>query len=141
MTPSPNRFRHVLLGLLIVCWSGAFTLTHVPLPAVETGLGGDKAMHLVGYLGLGVLALLTAAAYGIPRTNRGLKVLLILAAYGVFDELTQRLVNRHASVYDWLADVAGVLCALALVGGVSVAMQPGRRKEEPGDEMTSPGSD
>ena len=41
---------------------------------------------------------------------------LLAGGYGIFDELHQsRVAGRHASVGDWLADLAGVLLALVFV--------------------------
>jgi VanZ family protein len=40
-------------------------------------------------------------------------ILLLLAAYGSFDEITQRLVGRRCEFGDWLADMAGAMLGLA----------------------------
>lgn len=41
---------------------------------------------------------------------------LIAALYGIIDEVHQSAVpGRHASIWDWLADVAGALMALGLL--------------------------
>lgn len=64
----------------------------------------DKVLHFVYY---GIMASLMAHAVGV----RWLWVAPVLAIIvGVFDEWHQSmLVGRDASVWDWLADVAGSL--------------------------------
>jgi len=39
-------------------------------------------------------------------------VVLVLAAYGILDELTQALVGRSCDIFDWFSDICGILLAL-----------------------------
>ncbi len=102
------RYRYLIRIVLIVFWIALFTSTHVPLPEklIPPGLS-DKSLHLVTYL---ILAYLLAFATSTKRPL-GLKLYLLLvvviAAYGAIDELLQIPVNRHADVFDWVADILG----------------------------------
>lgn len=99
-------------GLILAgYWLLAFAATHVPM---RPGTGGiphlDKAVHIVIYTGL---ALLLAAWFGVrKRIGRAklvaLIVLVALAAYATFDEVSQIPVGRTADLRDWFADLAGI---------------------------------
>jgi hypothetical protein len=103
----------VFLGLARIAFSAAFLFTcwSAFRPAAEEInllLPWDKALHFIGFYGLTGLA---AAAF--PRRN-----LLLLAAglcaFGVLIEVVQStpFVNRDPEFWDWVADSAGILCAL-----------------------------
>jgi hypothetical protein len=103
-------------GLLLVgYWIAAFALTHVPIPK---GTGGplfglphaDKVVHVTIYAGL---SLLLSVWFGVRKRIGGALavaaiVLVCLATYAAFDELTQIPVGRSADLRDWIADVAGI---------------------------------
>ena len=121
-------------GLLILCitlWIGAAVATHLPkrnAPSLHTS---DKILHVVGYAGLSAIFFLTMAAHGIPLKRRilfGCTILLLL--YAPLDEITQPLVGRHASVWDWCADAVGVAAIVILD---SLITWISRRRIPPGE--------
>ena len=69
----------------------------------------DKWVHLVIYFGLGM------SAY---KAFIGRRILhfSICAAFGLFDECHQYFVpGRHFDLMDWVADMVGILLALAFI--------------------------
>ena len=119
--PIASNSRHhrvtVLLTIaLVLYWLVAFLGTHIPIPAgvVPRG-GGDKVLHLVGYSVLASLLMGLRASRGPFGWYSIVMRWLVLAAYGAFDEFTQRLVGRHADVADWYADLIGACCGLGFV--------------------------
>lgn len=102
---------------LAAYWVFLFCATHFPRPRLPGTLPQeDKLVHFVAF---GVLAfLLWRCAETYKRELSGwfpVIALLGLAAYGALDEYLQQFVNRNTSVIDWLANVAGVVTALALL--------------------------
>jgi VanZ family protein len=98
-----------------------FIATHLPSDFVRLPESvSDKVPHFVAYA---VLAILAAAAWQANNCRcswrRWFVVWLLLALYGVVDEWTQIPLGRHASVADWLFDVAGAGVGLAFFVGVS----------------------
>ena len=110
-----RRSSLILLGSY---WIFSFIATHTPAGAVPDTRASDKTLHTVGYAGLSLLLLIALAANGMPPRRRLLWAALIIPLYAAFDELTQPLVNRHASVLDWLFDGLGLLIAMALFEGL-----------------------
>jgi VanZ family protein len=113
----------LLLGYTTVLYVG----THIPL-AVMPPLpqGSDKGLHFGAYFGLG---LLVGARPFVTRRTLSLAVVGIWV-WGMFDELTQLLVNRHADVADWLSDAIGALIGVVLSASVMrVIMVPRERAE------------
>ena len=49
---------------------------------------------------------------GVSRRKRFLRAAIIILIYAALDEITQPLVNRYASIIDWLADAAGMGVAI-----------------------------
>jgi len=117
MPPHPllHRSRRMLLIVSLSCWVAAFLATHTPTERLPSRLPGDVTMHLVGYLALSSVVLLTLIAYGLSRPRRIIAILIIMAAYAAFDEITQPLVQRYAAWQDWMADMGGTLAAVILV--------------------------
>jgi len=114
MTAPSATTRHLRTWLgraLAVTWLGAFLATHVPAEKVPDVHVTDKTLHAVGYFVLATLLLAWLAARGVRRIRRATIAIVALAVYGAIDEATQPLVQRHASIEDWLADLAGVLAA------------------------------
>jgi len=108
-----HRMRLVALLCCIAAWVGAFVATHAPLPAPPPGMHvSDKGLHVAGYFALAAVFWLTLLAYGKSGPVRTLATGIILSAYGAFDELTQPMFNRSASVDDWLADLCGIAIAV-----------------------------
>ncbi|MEM1061323.1 MAG: VanZ family protein [Planctomycetota bacterium] len=107
--------------LLAAWWLATFGLTHVPLPALPIGpdvfFEADKLVHITIYGGLAFLA--DRAGWRTALGTAGLVASLLTMA--VVDELTQIPVGRQASVYDWIADAAGVACGLAAACKIGAA--------------------
>ncbi|MFP4104729.1 MAG: VanZ family protein [Phycisphaerae bacterium] len=128
--------RFVVLGLCIVLWFAAFSLTHIPMPEMPEVPGKDKTLHIVGYTGLAMIFWLTLFAWGRSRWKRIATVAILIPLYGGFDELTQPLVNRHAAWLDWFADLAGTAIALLLcevVLLIAARRRQGRGVESPSE--------
>jgi VanZ family protein len=111
---SSGLYRRVLFGALAVYWLAIFTATHVPTPEViDLTEVSDKTLHYGTYAGLGLLLSASVAALGGWTVRRAAAVLLVVAAYGIVDELLQIPVNRQADVADWQADLVGGLTGVA----------------------------
>ncbi len=105
-------------------WLVLTTGTHWPRfrPPFQSVLPVDKVLHIVAF---GTLTLLLfwclpfhrlAARHRSPAQINLLLCCLSTAALAAIDELTQEIawVSRDATLNDWLADVGGVVLALAL---------------------------
>lgn len=100
----------VTMGISWYLSSG--TLDTVPMPSVS-----DKLIHLVCFAGLGLFWCwwFSREAWLDRPWRHILYVMLIVAAYGILDEVHQYYVpGRFASALDWAADVAG-----GMLGGIS----------------------
>lgn len=117
-----NRWLPLRRGLLIVIWVLLATLTHIPVPQVVQEMRvSDKLMHLVAYFPLGFLL----SQSRVRGVSSGKACLLVIAVYGLLDELLQIPVGRTASVFDWIADVIGAAT------GIVVAQRLGAAKPAP----------
>ena len=97
--------------LLVLIWLTLAILTHIPVPHAIHEMGSwDKVAHLIAYLSLGFF--LTIGR--VPGLRHGGVCLLVLALYGVLDEVLQMPVGRTASRYDWIADVIGATLGIAI---------------------------
>jgi VanZ family protein len=65
----------------------------------------------------------------------------VMVVYGACDEVTQPIVGRNCSIFDWLADIAGTVLAMALIevvrwgrhaSGGGTGSTPGPRAREAG---------
>jgi VanZ family protein len=115
-----KRLRQGTVLALAVYWIGLFLGTHVPVAQVHLE-SNDKLLHFLAYAGLALLLTLVVnwRAAGGLRPKHLVLIVVGLAIFGGFDELTQPLVNRQADWFDWIADVSGVVFGTAL--GVAVA--------------------
>ncbi|MCA9099527.1 MAG: VanZ family protein [Planctomycetales bacterium] len=100
-------------------WIVMFISTH--WPKVEFRRYGapqhfDKFLHFSAYLVLAVLVFgavhLSRRAPSVLRVALG--IMLVIAFYGVFDEVTQPYFHRIADWTDWVADVIGTIAGLAI---------------------------
>lgn len=110
MSDGKRLARGYVAWLPVIAYMGIiFVLSAQPkLPTPPGLLGWDKFQHYLAYMVMGLL--LIRAAYGMPLA------LIIGAAYAASDEYHQSFVpGRNMDVRDWLADVAGLLVALAVV--------------------------
>jgi VanZ family protein len=102
--------------VLVVYWLFALTMTHIPHPPPMGPPVSDKVIHFLAY---GLLTGLFFLALWVSRPNMrwmAVVVLGIIVAYGAFDELTQPLFHRDCEFGDWLADSAGAVVAVSVLG-------------------------
>lgn len=93
-------------GLLVVF----YLMLSAPADTVSTYQVNDKVIHLVLFFGLMGLAHITH-----PQIQL-LKLAFPLAVYGLATELSQGLLpDRDASIYDWIADLGGIVLAMGLI--------------------------
>jgi VanZ family protein len=123
-----------------VWWGLMFLGTHLPvLPHPHVRMS-DKLQHCGAYLGLSFLLLGVLRAYWPRSLKTFLTPILIGAAYGAVDELTQLLVpNRYAELLDWAADVTGLFlgaAAFAIVDWMFLTVKPWAAQQP--TESTSP---
>ncbi|MDW7711749.1 MAG: VanZ family protein [Deferrisomatales bacterium] len=109
--------RWVAAAAALAYMGAIFALSHTshpPIPAFFHGWS-DKALHAVQYA---PLAFLWGAAFRGSPGRRALLGWVVAGVFGLTDELHQGFVpGRHASVLDWIADLAGAAagaCLLAL---------------------------
>lgn len=94
------------------------TLTHLPHDVLPEALQQsllDKVEHVMAY---GMLMVCFALAFRQPvRPLSLMTAALALAVIGAFDEVTQPLFNRYASVADYASDLVGIaaVCGIFLV--------------------------
>ncbi len=89
----------------------AFVMAVLPAPPVLVQNFSDKVQHAAAFA---VLTLLAAGAF--PRV-RPIYILLGLSGFGGLIEIVQGLpaVHRDSDWFDWLADTAAILGALAVI--------------------------
>ena len=113
MNTAAAKIRTGATLLLGAYWLALFVATHLPrVPIQFASPSADKWEHLTAY---GLLAILLAARQSLwlPLNWKNfVRIAGCVALYGIFDELTQIPVGRHADVMDWVADISG--CAIGL---------------------------
>ncbi len=105
---SIQRFMPIIFWLLIVIVT---VLMLIELQPTQGGLPNiDKVEHALVFIALGVSG-------GLAYAQKRVWVYLGLIALGALYEVLQAqlTITRQASVYDWLADIAGILIAIGLV--------------------------
>ncbi len=110
-----SRFHRRRLAASLLCMMFVLTLTHIPhdaLPKVLQENMLDKVEHVTAY-GLVALLFLLSLAEPVPPVLPAAG-LAALAAVGVLDEFTQPLVNRYASIWDYVGDLAGIALACTI---------------------------
>lgn len=118
MVNKQHFFRFILYWAPVILYAGLIfalsSLSAVP----EIPEKSDKILHFFEYF---FFAFLLCRAFGRERlwtleSRRFLIVALIGSLYAASDELHQSYVpGRYASIYDWFADVAGILGMLTLM--------------------------
>ncbi len=113
-----KTLRYTVLIVTILYWLFVIVLTHMPKPPRLGPVFSDKQAHLIGYGILGSLTYLSLWATrptlrAIPLYTAG-----IVLAYAALDEWTQPLTGRSCDIYDWLADVVGVVIAISVLSGL-----------------------
>lgn len=113
-----SRRQKLTIISLLLYWPIIFILAHIPVPQlVREAHVSDKSLHFLAYL---VLVFLLWFAIRPDRTVNWRKaaiwwVLLVIAGYGVVDELLQSfVVGRSCDVMDFFANLIGVLTGLIL---------------------------
>jgi VanZ family protein len=101
---------------LAVYWIALFVGTHRPVERVPSAVGSaDKFAHLGAFA---VLAFIFATTWQLSAGHLMTRHLvwswIVIAIYGGFEEITQPIVGRFASVVDWLADVTGAALGLLM---------------------------
>src|SRR5688572_7894608 len=101
---------------LAVYWIALFVGTHIPIDRVPSAVGSaDKLAHLGAFA---VLAFIFATTWQLSAGHLMSRHLvwswIVIAIYGGFEEITQPIVGRVASVVDLLADVTGAALGLLL---------------------------
>ena len=106
MTASQRHTLALLATALLAAVIAYLTLTP-PRPAALDGLLSDKAYHAIAFAALifpGALLYFRSLIWLIPAA----------LVFGAAIELIQPLVGRSAEVADFVADVVGTACGLAL---------------------------
>lgn len=117
----PTR-RTLLFAVLSGYWIFIFIGTH--LPTIPQGLAdqGDKTLHFCAYGGLAVVLLIWRARLR-PLSFGTVAILwLLIAGYGIFDEITQPLVGRDCELGDWIADIVGAAIGLAVAWPIAATI-------------------
>ena len=97
-------------------WLAMFVGTHLPIRTTPLhGPPSDKLQHLAAFAGLAFLLCGLGTLTSISRWRRYVGVAIVIAVYGMVDELSQSLVReRTPDVFDWLADVAGAAVGIVV---------------------------
>jgi hypothetical protein len=78
-------------------------------------VGNDKKVHFLLFGGLGTLVYLSLSLFDTPqiKNNAAILAISIAALFAITDEIHQLFVSgRTCSIYDWYADVAGIIFAV-----------------------------
>ncbi len=104
----------------IAYWVALFVSTHIPRVPWPSGLPepNDKTLHVVFYFGLALMGWMVSSGRPVAHRWTNVEWFSVLAIYGAFDEVTQPMVNRHCSILDWFADMAGSALAIGLMAMV-----------------------
>lgn len=107
-----------------------FIVTHLPAQTVEPWMvpgWSDLVHHVLAYLLCGFLISLRLACVlspNVPSRDYFLTTGLVLGTLlGTVDELTQPITGRVASLYDWFADIVGVMLGLSFAAGALRVMR------------------
>jgi hypothetical protein len=104
--------KFLLTGFRVLFWACTFAIcaaTLSPGPAISIALPSDKLQHLVAFYSLAWLA---AASY--PKARLLMLGVALIGLGGLIEVLQgTELIRRDAELWDWGADAAGVVLALA----------------------------
>lgn len=133
---SPGHWHRLAIAVLTCYWLAVFGSTHVPRISLPTHFNlFDKVCHFAAF---GLLTFLAHLAWNTRRPGLNQLrwkdlaiVMLVIAVYGVFDEITQPLVGRSCELLDWTADVLGIVFGtLAFAGCWGLARRVAHRPHE-----------
>lgn len=102
-------------------WLFLYVGTHIPNPDMLIGDHvSDKVLHFSAYFGL-YLVLATRIRIlheAWPTMRQTILLAAMTSLYSAFDEITQGIpiINRHPDIMDAVADCAGVVAAIFIVG-------------------------
>src|SRR4030042_3775122 len=103
------------LVILFIFAAIVFSFTHIPhhlLPVLLQMNGLDKVLHALAY---GIITFLFILSLRVSHNSMfNLILLLTILAFAAVDELTQNFVGRTVSLYDWIADFAGIVFAQSI---------------------------
>lgn len=116
----PSVIRLVLVCALVTYWLAMFFGTHLPRLPKSLAEQSDKVLHFVAYGGLAVLLLGWRASRRVPTLQTVVMLWVLIAVYGLFDEVTQPLVGRHCDFGDWIADITGAGLGLVVTWPIVV---------------------
>ena len=105
--------------IAVLYWIVIAVFTHLPSGLIPVRFFNvfDKFQHFTAFLGLAVLLCAVWTNLGASTFRMLVTVLLILAAYGVLDELTQSFIpGRTPDLYDWVADMLGSIAGAGAFG-------------------------
>lgn len=91
--------------------------THDPRPRLPQPVSAtDKIIHFGAFALLAFVfwRVLATRARGLSRRSVWLAA-LVLIPYAAIDEYTQQWVGRYTDIADWVANVAGIVCMLAVL--------------------------
>ena len=119
--PKPSFLKRVVTPAAAGYWLALYVGTHIPNPDMLIGTHvSDKVLHFSAYFGLYfVLATRIRVLHEAWPTMRQTIILAaITSLYSAFDEITQGIpiINRHPDIMDAVADCAGVVAAIFVVG-------------------------
>ena len=101
------------LTIAILFVAAVLLLTHLPQEVMPERLqisGLDKIEHVLAY---GAITILFVVSFRVcPSLLLAAVLFFAISVVDAVDELTQPLVNRVASPFDWLADIVGISVVL-----------------------------
>ena len=108
------QLRPLWMCLLLVFFIAMLAVGSVPGNAnTLSDRFGDKLLHLLAY---GFMAALCFQSLRGQHINRSLISLLIIALFGLIDELVQSLLPyRNASLLDWCFDIAAGITVITFM--------------------------
>ncbi len=116
---SSSQRQKLTIGALAFYWPALFILTHIPVPQlVRRAHVSDKSLHFIAYL---ILVFLFWSAFNPNRKVNWRRasvwwVLLVVAGYGIVDELLQGCIaGRSCDAKDFLANLVGSLTGLIVL--------------------------
>jgi len=114
-----SRQHKLIIISLVFYWAALFILAHIPIPQlVRKADVSDKGLHLLAYM---ILTFLLASAINPYKKVNWRKaavwwVLLVIACYGIVDEVLQGYVaGRSSDIRDFFANLVGTLTGLVLL--------------------------
>lgn len=104
-----------------IYWLALYVGTHIPNPEMLIGPHvSDKVLHFSAYFGLYlVLAVrIRILSDAWPTMRQTIILAAMTSLYSAFDEITQGIpiINRHPDIMDAVADCAGVVSAIFVIG-------------------------